>query len=645
MDTPEFTLMSESDIQASPLILNDRGLHGVFRLIRELSTPKKGEKLTLFDPESTRLDIAHFDQKSLPQVLKKLEKEEMVLSLPGIRYDSEEQALVFNQFYITRPAPDVGRIETIVDNVLRSSVNALQDWGRHSVKVESILDDLNSNWKRKQESYQILFSLSRALKQCERINSYPEKYLKLFTKEFAERLESSVVFRKITDDIYVPLVSGKTKFLYEACESFCDERIAPYLVNMKPDCCRDYRLAEMENRMAKSDERKRPAASATAAKARALIKEFADLESYSGAGSFLALRILVEMEKDAENAYEEEWKRFVREEAQAFIRTLNSHMGDWNRAIRFISATDVMELIPDVWKIIQQDTGLYHITWERPSSRYYVMMTGDPESFWIIFRGLMDLSGSENWKITAVKTLVERYEMSLSGMFKNPGFVKLYGKLLKKAYVQYMPFYLRPFMTWKIPFLHGPLFRRAKEKIEREQKYFGRQNQARIQAYYKKINESINSQNLKMMEQSYKNSLTATLDRVYLEDQKIPICSEMMIEIPEMDTGLFWRVIKEGGFRMVPAGGVKTPENQILIHPANGEWRTREVRVRKLIERIRVRDKLLGTDGDPLQADRAKRLEAFLDRTSGGSRKKEDDGDPYEKFQVELDREKASEME
>ena len=640
MDIDRLKILSDSEIQSSAFVTNDRGVHGVYRIIRELSTPKSAEKGNLFDPEITQINLPHFDGKQLPAVLGRLEREGIVVSLPAMTFETETGKILTRQLYFTRPATEAGRLETLVDNLIHSSVNALFDWVRVGAVADDILADLEKD-RNGSRDFQLFLPLKEMLTTAGRFVPIDPGKLQFTLEAMQEKIERSDKLYPLGANLYLPSVPGRDHLVLEASESYLDEQIFPLLVKQRAECCQDYRKAAMEERFAAADERKKPTATFAARKARSILNEFGKEDRTGEPVSLLAARVILALEARAEELYEEYWKKECRKEADEFVQGLSGHGGNWRLAIRFVSARDVLEMVPDVWKLIQEDPTIYQITWERPASRFHILMAGDPDVFWLVFRGLLELGGSESWKIAAVKTLVERYESRIKALFRDQKFVKLYGQVLRKAYIRYMPFYLRPFMTWKIPFFHRALFARARKKIEEEQTIFGRKNEVRLRSYSQQLNESTGTALRRMVEQSYRNTILVRLDQVYFEEGNIPLSGEILRSLPEIEPTLFWKIVKNGGFRMIPAGGVKSPENTILIHPADQDWRSREARILKLMDHLKKRAELLGSDGDPVQGDRATRLESTLlrNRSAGsGSTREKGSEDPYDRFKSEMEK-------
>ncbi len=643
MEEGLFELMSEADTAASG-ILNDRNVHGVYKLIAQLSSTKNAKNHTLFDPEITRTDLPQMDRELLVRILQKLLKEKAVINIPYMEHSGGTEMFTVHSAFITNPA----------DN--RTAESLYLDLLDHSAGVISIYLS-NKGIPEKEKLRKVLHGetfLSSIFLNPEEITagySFPVPFhpelLKRFSKDISEKLNAKAVT--------VPgsgLISAKSEsilFFFETAADFLEEELLPALCH-DPDCIKRIRQTEIEETVYYMEPGARQTSSFVSQRSAALREclEKPDTPRSLKAAAERTLNLIDSLSGRAESVYEEQARAGIESQALQFRSSVLDHNGDWHQAVRFLSHSEVLKMNQNVWDLIRSDTALFYSVWERPGGRMHIFTPAAYDVFWMIIPGMLaEIQGSD-WKIVAIKNHIEIHEAAIRPLFANRDFVPLYGRLLRRAYIEYMPWLFRFLLSIRFPFLHDLFFKSAKDKIKQEQILFGRKNDLRLKSILTELQEKKSARLTRMIEQTFYNSVIAQLDDWYFHKKMIPLIIDIDSALPELESDQLNRIIKKYNFNTVPMAGSGRPELSVMMYPSDQDWRSRLNKIKKLVMILLEQDKRQ-PDSEKKensgynygQTDRAKRIFTYLQRKSEyqtSSGRKTSQEDPYDILSKQIDK-------
>ncbi|HNL01636.1 MAG TPA: hypothetical protein PKJ30_11035, partial [Leptospiraceae bacterium] len=348
----------------------------------------------------------------------------------------------------------------------------------------------------------------------------------------------------------------------------------------------------------------------------------------------LAVETLLLVEPFSRQKYADQWKAEVASQHHSFKERLKKESNHWSDLILFLEEKDALSFPKEVWKRITEDKEILHHTWEKAGSTLHVFVRKDPEVFKVFVEGMTDLPVGEHWKILAMKSLLDRYETNFSQLFHDELFVRSYGKLLRIAYIDYIPWYYRIFIWLGLNWFQDKSFQIAKGAISIEQKYLAGSNQQKS-AELSQARETEKRQMMtRIQEMSAANQIVDALDRAYHTDLWIPSVAEVQASIKDLDPSSFREALTRDRFQIVRDG--KDSPDDILVYPMNHEWRVRAARLRRALDRIMAKyPEGMQSDESRTMHERIRKLTRFLSR-----KEKEipalDREDPYRKFEKAL---------
>ena len=272
-----------------------------------------------------------------------------------------------------------------------------------------------------------------------------------------------------------------------------------------------------------------------------------------------------------------------------------------------------------------------------PTGSVHVFIPNAPNSFRNFVSGMQSLPPDQHWKILAMKTILEKFEKNFRELFADSQFVLAYGKILRAAYINYMPWYHRLFLLLNIYIFQDSAFKIAKANIQGKQKILGKLNHEKNRLLEQEIKTDKNEKLKRAKILSISNKIVEKLDFLYLTEKRIPGPGDVKILLPELDIDTFEQVLISEKFQMIPALKDSDAYQSILLYPMNYEWRTKAARLRRSMDIIfeEFKSPDLTDEQKKIVAD-AKRVVKYLNKaeTSGGI--PEDGEDPYKTFATEL---------
>ena len=313
--------------------------------------------------------------------------------------------------------------------------------------------------------------------------------------------------------------------------------------------------------------------------------------------------------------------------------------------IRYITQEQLSHFHPEVLNILRNHPALFYQVYERPNGSIHLFALRNPGEFRVLLRGMLELPVKERWRIVALRAMIESYEHRFRKLFADDEFVRDYGRLLRKAYIDYMPVWARIFLYSGLASLRDYFFARARLRIQREQAYLARRNARLFEKQKKQEKETQRRMIYGMRDMSCAQDLIAALERSYFDEGRIPTVGEIARSIPGMQRAELERVLKAAHFKILrsrPARGLRDQvrararsaapngeasnspggesagenpvddllESGILLFPRNGDYPDRMRRLLGVVTGIT--DAGSGESRDPEQQRRAKRLLGYL---------------------------------
>ncbi|MEQ9367153.1 MAG: hypothetical protein RIF32_23165, partial [Leptospirales bacterium] len=249
----------------------------------------------------------------------------------------------------------------------------------------------------------------------------------------------------------------------------------------------------------------------------------------------------------------------------------------------------------------------------------------------------------------AVKHILEEHEDDFRYLFDDTDFLVSYGAMLRRVYINYIPWYLRLLLSFGITWFQDYSFQLAKKAIQAEQGSLAVRNRQREEERKLEKDEERKVELNRIREASAANQIVEQLDAAFFGERgRVPSLGEIQDAVAahsKMEETTFQEMLRKDNFQIAPMPGKDAaPRDAVLLYPLNHEWRTRAARLRRVLERI-----LADENADPLQTERAKRAQKFLGKIESGgggapaptpaqSPEDLDDSDAFERFGAELEK-------
>ncbi|MEQ9364168.1 MAG: hypothetical protein RIF32_08000 [Leptospirales bacterium] len=633
-------------------------------------------RVDLFCPETAVLQTSLFQPGALPEILDELLKRRLILALPCFEFRPENGWLDVRGYLVARRDADESLVQ-IYETLSAISRKCIVEWlGQLKGVAEALRQDLESNLRpnllppleheatsgadapgprgRKSASasdatdgippddlaswaasaeYTVLFDPLRALRNAQYTIAPGEAVLKYFAEDQRRELIETQAAVPINGLGFLPYHEDEILPCFEIARDFLESHVVPEYLN-DHDIRREMDRIALEEALYEIEIARattgRFAASRAAVLRRMAFSDAEARESPEASGAQdedglrapgrLACEIVLRLANHAEQRYINEWKASARQFVEDFVEKLNAHGGDWRRMVRYVSHKQLANFHPDVWNLLRNHPALFYQPYELPDGTMHVFVVRDFQAFRLLLRGMLELPPPERWRIAALRSLIENYEHRFKLLFADETFVREYGRLLRKAYIDYMPLWARIFLFSGIGALRDYFFQRAKTRIKREQAFLARRNARLFDEFVKSEKAKRRKMVLGMRDTSCAQDLIGTLEKCYFELGIIPNVREVARMISGFDRADLIRVLKAANFKIlrVDTDG-DLLETGVLLFPRNGDYPDRMKRLIAAVDGLflRLQEKFaagLLDDRGREQLERARKLQVYLRR-------------------------------
>ncbi len=663
-------LYTDQDMLQRGFGVLDRAQQFVYDAIRGRSVPEAvgaSGRIGLFCPETSQLHSSLFEAGALPQILDELLKRRLILALPCFEFRPENGWLDVRSYLVARQdQPET--VAQIYEELSAKSRKCVAEWLESlSGIADALSQDLESNLRpnllpplehealtagdssaernapaqsagispRELENweaapdYTVLFDPLLALRKGGYVVSPGEAMLKYFAEDLRRELIETKAAIPINGLGFLPYKDDEILPCFEIARDFLESHVIPEYLNDREIRAEIDRIAleealyEIEVARATTG---RFAASRAAVLRRLAYSDDAPPADPASIGSRsprapgqLACEIVLRLANHAEQRYINEWKDSARQFVEDFVEKLSAHGGDWRRMVRYVSHKQLANFHPDVWNLLRNHPALFYQAYELPDGTMHIFVPRNFEGFRKLLKGMLELPPTERWRIAALRALIDSYEHRFKILFTDESFVRDYGRLLRKAYIDYMPLWARIFLYSGIGALRDYFFQRAKTRIKREQAFLARRNARLFEEFVKSEKAKRRKMVLGVRDATCAQDLIAALERSYFELGMIPNVGEVARMISGFDRGDLGRVLKAANFKILRMDDHDLLETGVLLFPRNGDYPDRVKRLVVMVDGLlmRLQEKfaagLLDERGGE-QLERARKLQQYLRR-------------------------------
>lgn len=191
----------------------------------------------------------------------------------------------------------------------------------------------------------------------------------------------------------------------------------------------------------------------------------------------MGVELILNLSDEIENTLKSSYQEQLRNRFHEMTDHLSKQVGRWDKLILFISDEEFRTYPTELKRLLTEDRHIAYSPWETKGITIHTFMRMDTETVRSMIKSLSTAANVEAWKILGIRNLIELNEDSIHSVFKDEEFVKNYGKVLRKGYVRYFPWYFSILdFVGVAKLLQDLFFQGAKEKIRSEQSYFKSKN-------------------------------------------------------------------------------------------------------------------------------------------------------------------------
>jgi hypothetical protein len=593
--------------------------HELLKIIRSLNTIQNAGKGMLFTLKNAYLEQLQIDMKSAITNLNQLVGNMLIVQVPVLEYDTFNKTLNTVNYFLTHPSEDkTYTIYNIFDELVAYSFHAVKSWYEHSEPLSRDAFYKELSWQftaKPNEEYKgetRLFTPLKKLYEYQNGISVPPEMLDFIAKEISNRIFETNIGLEIQGHGIFLLKPGEIIDIFETAEEFLDQKILPPMIE---DVNYKFRIEPylFEKKTYYSIEKfPRKVAKYTvdiAREVKAILSQSAqNPNNFPGS---LCLEVILKLETLVEEKYAGKWREECDRVKRDFKKSITTPTNKWQNLIEFISHEDSLKYHPDVWRELVNDTDLFYGKWQIPKMTVHVFTGKEIGFIKTLVLGMMSLPSHELWKAQALKHLIEKNEKRLRALLIDPKFTVIYNELVRKIYIQYIPWYFRIFLYFPLSIFMDSFLEDAKRKIIEEQEILTKKNEA--------INAKLQSEQAKeKVEQLEKlkddlmaESIKKTLDSFYFQQNRLPILEE--VRQFYTDENKFNKIIKKYNFKIFKVSVKGADDAEVLMYPNGAEFSEKKEAVLKSLQSIVTeKNPHISVNYDKAKYERAQKLIEML---------------------------------
>ncbi len=319
---------------------------------------------------------------------------------------------------------------------------------------------------------------------------------------------------------------------------------------------------------------------------------------------------------------------YYTEKLKSFI---NQDDGD---LVMYLTQEEVEQINPKVFDFILNSNEIMNLKWNLKEGIVFVLAYKQEEIFYKIVNMLLKQNKIENWKILALKFLIEKYENHFPNLFSNKDFKDAYGKLLRKAYIDYMPWYFKLLIYFNFPWFQDYAFKIAKEKINREQLILDELNQSK---WEERKMQQMQEKKEKLEKATEITQIVRIMDKVqnFFSEGELPTTNNILLELVGWEEKQLLDFLQQQNFVLFPL-----KEEKVILYPNNFNWKIYANRIIQAINENLNSKKNISVEKN--EANLIK-IRSFLESKLKSNQITDIEVDPYKKLKKAIQKEKNKE--
>lgn len=636
------SLIKESEAAIRGSQVTEKVHHSIYKKIQSLSNISsiRSGKIYNINIPIQELQILNLPKNSYLSALKNLINDKLILQLCIFHYVKETKELKISSCYISLPIDENTNTTQLYNEIIFYSIKSINEFiaTKELVNKKDLLKDFEFDFKSVQKPpYEklsnVLFDPTYyILPTVFDISPDPE-----IIATFKKDLKTELIKQKILIELFeygtMPFKENEILIRFEAADEYMRNKIIPKYKtepNLKMELDSIF-LEEsayyLEPFMPKTSEYSKKIAESIK---KNIITKFNTVR-FPG---MLCVEVIRSISDIAQELMQRQYRSDLYQQVQFYINKLKSliNQSDGEYVLYFYQE-DLDQLNPKVFEFLINSNEIMNLKWNLKNTIVYIFAYKQEEIFYKITNMLLQNPRIENWKILALKFLIERYEESFPNLFSNQEFKNAYGKLLRKVYINYMPWIYKIIVYINFPWFQDTAFKIAKEKITNEQQILEERNQKLLEE--QKI-QKIQEKKEKLSKANDISQLTRIMDKVqsFFLEGELPTIKTLLQEFIGWDEKQFMDFLQQQNFVFFPL-----KEDKVVLYPMNFNWKIFANRILQIINQKLLQDKNLNEKNK----SEFIKLRSFLDTKLKRISVSDIEEDPYKKFEKVIEKEKKKE--
>ncbi len=637
--------------------MNDKITHSVYKAVANATSFKNVKKRQLFEPHHRVPEVGELAPKDIDLHLKRLLEDGTVSQLAYLISENPENPPIALPCYAAFPEAESLDLGRVYLEVLDLSVTSLLGYLDRKPEINKTLlwENLENDWEsgaRRDTPFPQLFLYLKESFQNENFRITPNSE---FLKDFLFEIEDDLFKKGRVVDIpgYGLFGIRNSKEAVHIVEYIDDFIQTKGTKQLRHTLLEEFQKIAMEEKFHYSNPSHNETTKFRMARAEAFAQALPSGNPSPGSPGMLSIVLMRSLAEIAEKELQKQSTERDRNRFHEIKKNLLTEGGRWDRKVLLVPDKEFKLFPEELKRMLIDDLEIGYSTWETKTSTVHAFFHKNANSMRQIILSLGAAIGVETWKILCIRQLVESNEPQIKSIFKDAELVRAYGKVLRRGYMDYFPWYYI-ILEWigigRI--FQDVFFTQAKEKIRTQQNHLKTKNhelskkeeQIRIQERIKE------EEKIRLSEQ--KSKISSAMDIYYFRKLVPPTASEIQGMISEFPADFFYQVLDREKFIFLNWDKAKERFEQILCYPANEAFRSKARELHKsLSERLEVLQNKVRTNEEEDTRNRIVKVIKHIDdwfsshkgpekTTSQSDRpgKQESDDDPYESFRKEIDK-------
>ncbi|TGK06873.1 hypothetical protein EHO59_01750 [Leptospira semungkisensis] len=638
--------------------MNDKVTHSLYKAVSAASSFKNVKKRQLFEPHHKIPEVADLGPKEMDMHLKRLLEDGTVSQLAYLISDDVERPPEGRPCYAAIPEAEALDLSRIYLELLDLSVSSLLFYLDRKPELNKALvwENLETDWEsgaRKEASFPQLFLYLRQAFQNEyfRITPNPE-----FVKDFLFELEDDLFKKGRVIDVpgYGLFGLKSSKEAVQIVDYIDDFIQSKGTKQLRYTLLEEFQKIAMEEKFYYSNPSHPETTRFKLARAEAFAAALPSGNPSPGSPGMLSVVLIRSLSEIAEKELQKQSSERDRNRFHDIKKNLLSESGSWEKKVLLVQEKEFKQFPEELKRMLIDDLEIGYSTWETKTSTVHAFFHKNANSVRQIILSLGASMGAETWKILCIRQLVESNEPQIKSIFREPDLVKAYGKVLRKGYMDYFPWYYAILDLLGIGRIFQDIFfAQAKEKIRIQQNQLKVKNQENSRKDEQaKVQEKLKEEE-KIRSAEQKSKISLAMDSYYFKKQAPPTAAEIQSLVPEFSPEQYYEILEREKFVFLAWEKGKERFDQILCYPGTESFRSKARELHRILsEKLEFLQNKVRTTEEEDARFRISKVVKHIDEwfasnkgpekngapNNGAKKGKPDPDDPFESFRVEINK-------